>query len=193
MLKSTFYEQNKNMAQDILDAVSPILKTRIFESKISIKHSIFPQISSIQNKIKKFKLPNKVMAKIYSNNTIIGIKADKMLIEEDRNYKTEEIIKELYLSDLSGISLSVSTDNLLSKEKKCNLFEKRDKSRFKFVNPKIEANNIPDFITAIISRKTKTYYFLRNVDLDEYNIYYTNENKIVNDWDNLSKLTEKSL
>ena len=119
-MKSTFYEQNKRLALDMLEGASSTLKSKIFDIKYSLKHSVLPQVSSIPSKIKNFKFPIKAITT--TNKAFLN---DKIYFKEERNYKTEEINKETYFSDLSGISLNISTDNISSlKEKKINLFSK---------------------------------------------------------------------
>lgn len=190
MLKSKFYEINNQKALMILTDLPSELKMKIFDTKISQVKSIFPPINIALVKGKIEEQQKSVKSNIKNINLgIIGMKSDKMEFKEDKQKKKENFIKEIYISELSSSSLNISTDYLSSlREKKFSLHQNREKSRFRFADSSKEVNHVPETILKIISRKTSTYFRLRNIDINIDTIF----SKDQKEWENLQMLNTEA-
>lgn len=91
----------------------------------------------------------------FNGKSLLSINNDK---SNDRKY-----------SDISFTSeKTFNTDN--PKDKGRSIFSRRFRSRFDFcLNDEREQGvNIPEYLSGIISFKTSTYFYLKNVDIKEY-------------------------
>ena len=181
------------MAMKTLDIYSLVTKNKLLDKKYSVKNSVFPNASSV------------FLKQIVKENDPLFQVKKKFLKEDDSQLeikklntncfsRLEDKVKSRNLSEfsLSSFNQSISTDNhSTNKDKKFNLFEKREKSRFNFVDPKNEMNDIPQFISEYISIKAASYFLMRNVKLEIYDyIFYKREG--FKDWKEIAKLNEIS-
>ena len=131
------------------------------------------------------KLSNGVSSLVNNNNNCINSNSSKTIeststsnsicnLTNDIIINCEKIEKKLERnnSDYSNSSeMTISTDH--SKEKKkTSIFMKKEKSRFSFPSDdeikEEEASLVPGYISNVISFKTSTYFFLKNIEVDEY-------------------------
>ena len=115
---------------------------------------------------------NHSIANMNPNKTSETISTSNSLCSNDNSTNSDKTEK-IHERNNSDYSLS-SENTVFSNKKRNSVFIRKNKSRFKFAREITEENkeensNINhDFLCDLISFKTSTYFFLQNVETDEY-------------------------
>ena len=170
--------------------------------EIGIKDTVTVEKSEFINNEKTDKKSHKEDLK----NLLRNKNNDKMKVEiavmTNANSTSRENISVETKFERNNSDLSDSPENKLNadntpfKEKRKSIFIKKCKSRFDFIlNEKIEEKEegmiIPEYISDIISLKTSTHFYLKNIEINEF---VDNTNKLnIEEWQKISTLSKQEL
>ena len=193
-------------------------KNTEFPSTNSIFSKEIFREAEIKNKKQKYNDLYEIQLKETESNEFINIDDKKANDEDPKNLSNNFIISEITKSvddnlnclnndlvinrekidmklERKASDISICSEKTFNTdpsviEKKRMIFCKKLKSRFDFgiIYNTEEDFNIPEYISSIISFKTSTYFYLKNVELDEY----FNKNKLnLKELKEIANLTEK--